>query len=385
MTRKTSILPASLHLRRNTWLRIAYLTALVALPAACSHKSAPAPASPQPSATTQPASAAPTPQPTPSATAPSSGTVQAQMRNVFFRFSASAGAHIETLTGEFVPTGNNPMPIFDDKTSFAVKVKSARISITPAALANILNTFVFNKSNSPLKDLSMKIEDDKVHVKGKLASKGDLPFETVGSLSTTPDGRIRIHSEKVKAFKIPIKGMMNLFGLDLAKMLDTSKIDGIDTDKDDLLLNMSKLLPPPHIEGAVTAVHIENGEIVTNFGGADRSEPLEKGNYMAFKGGQLRFGKLTMQDSDLIVLDLDPGDPLDWYQDRYKDQLVAGESKITPTFGLRTYVKDFAKLPRAGKPGQKGESAPEQKPVDQKPVDHKAPDQKPADQKPTPQ
>jgi hypothetical protein len=54
-----------------------------------------------------------------------------------------------------------------------------------------------------------------------------------------------------------------------------------------------------------------------------------------------------MDNTDLTVLDLDPGDPLDWNQDRYKDQLVAGYSKITPSFGLRTYVKDFAKLGRS--------------------------------------
>jgi hypothetical protein len=28
--------------------------------------------------------------------------------------------------------------------------------------------------------------------------------------------------------------------------------------------------------------------------------------------------------TDLALLDLDPKDPLDWNQDRYKDQLVAG-------------------------------------------------------------
>jgi len=50
------------------------------------------------------------------------------------------------------------------------------------------------------------------------------------------------------------------------------------------------------------------------------------------------------------VLDLDPADPLDWFQEHYKEQLVAGYSKITPSFGLRAYVKDFAKLSRGGKP-----------------------------------
>ncbi len=324
------------------------LTAALFAASGCSHQSEKPAAAQTESATPQ------TPPPSTPQTAAASTTagdqvVHAQMRNVMFRFSSAAGAHIETLTGEFVPTGNNSMPVFDDKTSFAVKVKSARVSVTPEALAAVMNTYVFAKPDAPLKDLTMTIEGNLIHVKGKLHSKGDVPFENVGTLSPTPDGRIRIHSEKVKAFKISVKGMMNLFGVELANVLDTSKVDGIDTDKNDLLLDLGKLLPPPHIQGAVTDVHIENNLIVAIFGTPDKSPPLEPGNYMAIKGGQLRFGKLTMTDADLMVLDLDPADPLDWFQDHYKEQLVAGYSKITPTFGLRAYIRDYSKVSRMSK------------------------------------
>lgn len=340
--------------RRSTILKVC-LTATLLSAWACSRKTAPT--SPSTSET------APTPaQPsaTPSSVAPETPTnqvVQAQMRNVLFRFSPSIAAHIESLNGEFLPTGANPMPVFDDKTSFLVKVKSARISITPEALAAVMNTYVFAKANSPLKDLSVTIEGRDVRVKGKLHSKGDVPFETLGSLSPTKDGKIRIHSEKVKAFKIPVKGIMNLFGVVLVNVLDTSKVAGIDTDKDDLILDLALLLPPPHIQGIVTAVRVENGKILTIFGAPDKSEPLEKGNYMAFRHGRLRFGKLTMENSDLSLFDLDPSDPLDWFQDRYRDQLVSGYSKITPEFGLRAYVKDFAQISRASKSDQKPPAA----------------------------
>jgi hypothetical protein len=313
----------------------------------CSHQSQ------QPATAPTESVAAQTPaSPTPLSAIPAATGDQAahvQMRNVMFRFSSTAGAHIETLTGEFVPTGNNPMPAFDDKTSFAVKVKSARVSVTPAAMVAVLNDYVFAKPDAPVKDLSMTIEGNLIHVKGKLHSKGDVPFENFGTPSPTPDGRIRIHSEKVKAFKISVKGMMSLFGVDLSSVLDTSKVQGIDTDKNDLLLDLSKLLPPPHIQGAVTDIHIENNQIVVIFGTPDKSPPLEPGNYMAVKGGQLRFGKLTMTDADLMVLDLDPADPLDWFQDHYKEQLVAGYSKITPTFGLRAYIRDYSKVSRMSK------------------------------------
>jgi hypothetical protein len=321
-----------------------WLALVVSASFACSHKTTPATQSNESKSAT-PQNTASAPAPTPVQTRP----VQTEMHNVMFHFSPAAAAHIYSLTGELIPTGNKSMPVFDDKTSFEIRVTSAKVSITPTALGEIMNQYVFAKDSAPLKDLSLWIKDGRLHVKGKLHSKGDLPFETVGTLSPTSDGRIRIHSEKVKALKIPVKGFMNVFGIDLADVLNTSKVAGVDVDKDDLILDVSETLPPPHIQGKVTAVRIENNQVVTIFGTGEAPPSAEKGNYMAFKGNQVRFGKLTMDDADVAVIDLDPADPLDWFQDRYKDQLVAGYSKITPAMGLRAYVKDFGKLSRSGK------------------------------------
>jgi hypothetical protein len=53
---------------------------------------------------------------------------------------------------------------------------------------------------------------------------------------------------------------------------------------------------------------------------------------------------LTMTDTDLVILDMDSQDPFDFYLARYKDQLVAGYTKTTPSFGLRCYFRDYNKL-----------------------------------------
>jgi hypothetical protein len=72
-------------------------------------------------------------------------------------------------------------------------------------------------------------------------------------------------------------------------------------------------------------------------------------NYMAYRGNRLRFGKLTMNDTDLILIDMDSADPFDFYLDHYVAQLVAGYTKETSSFGLRVYMRDYNKLSR-GKP-----------------------------------
>jgi len=44
-----------------------------------------------------------------------------------------------------------------------------------------------------------------------------------------------------------------------------------------------------------------------------------------------------------VLIDLDPQDPFDFSLAHYKDQVVAGYTKITPDFGLRVFMRDFHK------------------------------------------
>jgi len=273
--------------------------------------------------------------------------VKTEMRNVMFHLTDEAAAHVESLSGEMYPTGKNEMPVFDDKTSFEVHVTNARISITPEAMASILNSQVFVGNDSPLKDISISIDKDRLQIKGKLRGKREIPFETSAVLTATSDGRIRVSTETLKALHVPVKGMMDKLGIELASLVGTSKIPGMVTDKNDVLMDLGVLLPPPHIKGKVSAVLIGDNSIVTIFG--DEARPglaTDPVSYMRFQGNPVRLGKLTMENTDLTVLNLDSGDPIDWSQDHYRDQLVAGYSKITLNFGLRAYAKDFAKIPR---------------------------------------
>jgi hypothetical protein len=77
--------------------------------------------------------------------------------------------------------------------------------------------------------------------------------------------------------------------------------------------------------------------------------PVSKAtNYMFFRGGVLRFGKLTMTDTDLFIEDEEPNDPFDFWLDRYNDQLVGGVSRTTRDHGLIVEMPDFSKLGHRG-------------------------------------
>jgi hypothetical protein len=245
------------------------------------------------------------------------------------------------------PTRPDQIVVFDDKYSFLLVMGYAEIAMSCDALAAVLNQRVFAANDAPIKDLRIQSQGDMLLLRGKLHQKGNLTFETIGTVSATPDGRIRLHAEKVKAAHVPVKGLMDLLGLDIAGLISTSKVRGLAVEKDDLLLDPQEILPPPRIQGKVTAVRIQGNEIVQTFGHPQPNFAAgQSGNYMAYRDNELGFGKLTMHDTDMVIIDMDPQDPFDFFLDHYKDQLVAGYSKTTPSSGLRVYMRDYNKLKR---------------------------------------
>lgn len=281
-----------------------------------------------------------------SASEPDSSAVKVQMHNVMYHFTDQIAVHLIDVGGSLVPTSAGHIPVFDDKNSFKLQIAAAEMTMDPQSLANVLNSHVFAAKDAPLKDIAVTIENGRLKVKGKLHKKGDIGFETEGQLSPTADGKIRLHSEKIKALHLPVKGLMDLFGIDIADLIKSGKVRGVQAEKDDLILDPAEILPPPKISGKITDIHLEGNNIVQIFGEPKKYPWINVAaqNYMAYRGNKLQFGKLVMSDTDLVLIDPAPKDPFDFYLDRYKDQLVAGYSKTTSSFGLNVYMVDFNKL-----------------------------------------
>jgi hypothetical protein len=104
--------------------------------------------------------------------------------------------------------------------------------------------------------------------------------------------------------------------------------------------------------GRITAVRIQGDEIIQIFGKEKKGWTAQSphSNYMAYRGGVLRFGKLTMTDTDMRLIDTDPTDPFEFFPDHYNEHLVAGYSKTTASGGLLVYMPDYNKIAKARLP-----------------------------------
>lgn len=281
---------------------------------------------------------------TKAAAQPTAETRVEMVNDVHVRLDPKLTVRIRRLSGKFLPTKKEP-PTFDDKRSYVIEIDAAEIAVSMAGMSHAMNTYVFGDSDAPLKNLQLSPEGEQVKQKGTLKKGIGIPFETVGTLSPTPDGKIRIHPTKMKAAHLPVKGLMKLFRLDMEKLINTRKTRGISVDDNDIILDPSQMLPPPQMRGRITAVRVQGNDIVQIFGNQKPTPPDEpRSNYMAYRGGVLRFGRLTMTDVDMRLIDADPADAFDFFPDHYNEHLVAGYSKTTASGGLRVYMPDYNKI-----------------------------------------
>jgi len=292
------------------------------------------------------------PEPAPVATtgtADDSVPVHATFENVHLHVGYGAVLEVRHLEGALLTTDANRPPVFDDQRSFALRVDSGQMAMTPASLTALLNGHVLAFEGSPMSDVEVSIEGNHLKQSGTLHKGVPIPFSIVAEISATPDGRVRLHPIKVKAAGIPSGGLMKAFGLQLDDLVKSNRAHGIEIVGDDLLLSPDRLLPAPALKGHLTGIRIEGDRIVQEFGHPTRSVTKKgrSGNYMHYRGGTLRFGKLTMSDTDMQLIDADPRDPFDFSPAEYVRQLVAGYSKNTPEGGLRVYMPDYNEASKA--------------------------------------
>jgi hypothetical protein len=275
--------------------------------------------------------------------------VQTQMRHTDFHVDSTIVLHIDFLRGELQPTSPEHSPYFDDKNSFTLAIDSARIAIAPQNLGDLLNRYTFAYPGSPLRRLRISVEKGKIRQQGTMRG---ISFTILGDLTLTQTGELRLHPSSVKAAGIGVGGLMKFFGLHLEKLVKLRGVRGVRIDKDDFYLDPPSLLPPPLVKGRVGAVTVTDSAMTLTFVPTDSAKvkPLtvpdsKAPNYMFFRGGVLRFGKLTMHDADLLIVDAEPEDPFDFFLDQYNAQLVAGYDKNTPDHGLIVLMPDYKRTP----------------------------------------
>jgi hypothetical protein len=320
-------------------MRLRWAVFALAMLAGC-QRSAPSPAD-----TSSPSSAPERPVAT---TGRGGGPVSVDFQNVHFRLGPGIVLEVRHLQGALVARRPELPPVFDDVGSYSLRIDAGEVAMTPASMTALLNTRVFNYDGAPLSDVEVSIEDGHVKQKGTLRKGIPVPFTILADIAATKDGRIRLRPVSVKAVGMPVDGLMGLLHLELDDLVGSNRARGFEAQEDDLLLWPDRLLPDPKISGHLTRIRIEGNRFVQTFGSSPPAHATgEVKNYMHYRGNQLRFGRLTMDDTDMQLIDVDPSDPFDFSPREYVRHLVAGYSKNTADGRLRVYMPDYTEASRA--------------------------------------
>jgi hypothetical protein len=275
---------------------------------------------------------------------PTAAPVGIEMRNVSLHVGTDAVVEVKWLSGRLRSSTSHP-PVFDDQNSFAIEIDDGEVAIDAPSLTALVN-HAFDYKGAALSNLRITFEDGHLLQHGTLKKGISVPFSIVASVSATPDGLVNVHPLKVKTAGIPTAKLMSLFGVELDDILKSRPDRGINFRDNDLFLDAARMLSAPQMKGRVTKAFVRGDRLVQVFGKGAGAATGGTGNYIWFRGAVIRFGRLTMTDTDLKLIDRDPRDPFDFYVARYNEQLVAGYSKNTPDHALRTYMPDFSDLPR---------------------------------------
>ena len=270
--------------------------------------------------------------------------VAIEMRNVVLHVAPDAVLEVKWLSGRLRSASPHP-PVFDDQNSFSIEVEDGEVAVDTNSLTALVNR-AFDYKGAALSGLRLSFEDGHLVQRGTLKKGISVPFSIVASVSATSEGLLDVHPLKVKTAGVPTAKLMSIFGVELDDLLKSRPDRGIVYRDNDLFLDAARMLPAPRMKGRLAKAFIRGDRLVQVYGKGAAAAARQSGNYIWFRGASIRFGRLTMSDADLKLIDLDPRDPFDFYSERYNEQLVAGYSKNTPDHALRTYMPDYADLRR---------------------------------------
>jgi hypothetical protein len=249
--------------------------------------------------------------------------------------------YVSWIRGEMRRTRPHVNPSFDDPESFVLEIQKGIIHANIGDISHYLNTS--SPPNAPLKNISIQPEGEQIKLHGTIHKVVPLPIELVGTLAPTPDGRVQFHVTKLDVLKIPLKGLLGGFHIELSNLVPASNMPGIQVVGNDIFFDTQKLLPPPHIHGQLTSVHVRPPDLEVIYGNApnDETSLAQWHNFLRLRNGTIDFGKLTMHHVDLTMIDAskDPWFDLDLVN--YQAQLVNGYSRMTAQAGLEIFMPDL--------------------------------------------
>ena len=122
-----------------------------------------------------------------------------------------------------LPTHHGIVPSLDDESSFIFQIDRGLIHVNLGDIGNYLSSAV--ASHSPLKNMKLTGNGQQIRLTGTMHKLlMPLPVEVLGIITPNPDGRIHVKISKISVLKIPVKGLLSSFKVEVDDIVGTEPV-----------------------------------------------------------------------------------------------------------------------------------------------------------------
>ncbi len=278
---------------------------------------------------------------------PKGAISQFHTRNITYRIdedivtempNLNADVHVYTPNQPFIPAN------IDD---FMVQIHTGEVIIDEKSMSALMNKYVFNYPEAPLSNIEIKAENGRIRHTAKMKKFGlTLTTELSGTLKPNGQGQLVLKPDVIKSNGIPVKGLFDLMGVELTKLINSNEDRGVKIEGNDIIMYPDRMMPPPSLRGFCSGAVVSPGKIKMIFDdGVKRDlpsplpEPTAK-NYILMWGGNILINNNLALNAKFQMIDDTPEDSMYYYMPVYREQLEAGLTVATTQGEMIAYLGD---------------------------------------------
>lgn len=235
---------------------------------------------------------------------------------------------------------------FKDMKSLGMRINNGVLSLSANDLTSTVKTLIA-KETDMIKDFNINFTPGE-RVQADIKVKKFLTFNVKieGKVSAQPtNNMVRLTPDKISLGKIPVKGLLDFFGLEIGEIVKIGKPNGsFFTSGDSIYFGPTQLVTNPTLDAHVTDVRTGMGSLSIMLGDSAKYQPKVlhgADNYLRLRGGNVNFNGFNLQDADVSLLDGTPNDPFDIDNDPSKKVISSGRVAIPEEF-IATALKNKA-------------------------------------------
>lgn len=161
---------------------------------------------------------------------------------------------LRNFTGAMVPSGKQIPACLVRVT----QIEQGRVAVSSASLDRLIQARIRPKDSS-LSDLKVEMKEGRAVLTGKM--KKFLSFRVEGPVTGNGEN-LRIQAKTVKAAGIPIKGLLEMIGVELSGLMGDNSVKGVTVQEDTIIFRLEAF---GNIRGHVQSAKIASSTLVVDF------------------------------------------------------------------------------------------------------------------------